>query len=420
MKRKLLTLLAAAATTSALHAQEGLYYLGSEAQESLPLKWMVGVNATYDDNVSPTAVGIGANESAFSLNPYVGLSFVNMTPQSTLDVYARLGAIYYIDGPSAPGTDDLYPQIRAGVNWTRRFTERLRFSSRNFVAYELEPDYAYGFATSRQVDAYIFWGTDNAIGYRWTERLATYTGFALEGVDYDSNVTSADRFTWELYHQFRYQLTPQSVLTFDYRYADTSAGGLASDSSSHYLLLGLEHRFSPNTILVAKAGAQIKRSDAIGGSDGTSPFVELAMRSQVNEQFSIRAFVRYSSEVYDTVRVVTVPGASGLYDFDDRQTLRVGIKASYDLSPKVSIFGGVDYIPSAFDDGRLTFVNFGAPAPVASGIDEDLLNLYIGLTVRFTERLYGSLSYNYTDNSSDFAGYSYDRNRINFGLHAEF
>ncbi|GAA5481334.1 hypothetical protein [Haloferula sargassicola] len=414
MKSNFAALLAGAAALGSVHAAEGLYYIGSEAQESLPLKWVVGVNAIWDDNVTPTAVGPGANDEAFSLNPYVGVSFVNITPQSTLDVYARLGLVYYIDQPAAIGTDDIYPQSRIGVNWTHRFSERLRFSTRNFVAYELEPDYAYGFATSRQLDAYLYWQTDNSIGYRWTERLATYTGFNVTGLDYDSAVTNSDRLIWGVYQQFRYQLSPQSVATLDYRYSQTDADGLAADSSSHYILLGLEHRFSPNTIIVAKAGAQIRQSDALFGSDSTNPYAELALRSRINDVFSIRSFVRYGSEPYDTVRQVAL---GPLYDFDDRRTLRVGVSGEYMISPMLSLFGGVDYIGAQFDDGRLVS---GVGPLTANSIDEDLVNAYVGLSVKFADSIYGTVSYNYTDSSSDFVGYSYDRNRVSVGVRAEF
>ena len=413
MKRNLFAIIAAAAAATSASNAEGLYYVGSEAQESLPLKWTVGLNATWDDNVSPTAVVIGANENAFSLNPYVGVSFVNMTPQSTLDVYARLGAIYYLDKPTALGSEDFYTQARAGVNWTYRFSERLRFSTRNFIAYELEPDYAYGFATTRQLGEYLYWQTDNAIGYRWTERLATYTGFSLTGLDYDSSVPNSDRFTTTIYNQFRYQLSPQSVLTFDIRYADTEADGFASDSNSLYLLAGIEHRFSPNTILIVRGGVQLYEYDAPGGADGTAPYLELALRSQINDQFSLRGFVRYGNEVYDTTRSVL----GGLYDFDERNTLRLGISSEYEISPMLSLFGGLDYIPADFKEGR----RVAGVGPLAvSGLSEDLFNAYIGLSVKFTENFYGTLSYNYTDSSSDFIGYTYDRNRINVGLRAEF
>ncbi|WP_193212431.1 hypothetical protein [Luteolibacter marinus] len=409
MKRCFFPTLAIASSLGVAYGD--LYYIQDEAQESLPLKWTAGVNLTYDDNVNPTAVGIGADDSAFSFNPYVGVSFVSISPQTTWDVYARIGAIYYFDSPAAVGSDDLYGQSRVGVNWTHRVSERLRFSSRNFLSYELEPDYAYGFATSRQLGEYFYWQTDNSVGYRWTERLATYTGFTLTGLDYSGGVANQDRFTWALYNQFRYQLTPQTVLTAEYRFAHTNGDGVSTDYDDHYILGGFEHRFSPNTILVFKAGAQIHDADA--GSDSTSPYAEATLRTQVNEQFSIRSFLRYGVEGYDTVRTV----GTGLYEFDDRRTFRLGVSGEYAFSQMLSAFGGIDYIPATFDDGRIV----GGAGPIAAGgLDEDVWNAYVGLSVKFNEMLYGTVSYNYTDCSSDFFGQSYDRNRVNVGLRAEF
>jgi hypothetical protein len=413
MNRSFLSAIAIASSLGS--AQGDLYHIQDEAQESLPLKWSVGANLTWDDNVNPTAGILGANDDALSINPYVGLSFVNITPQTTWDVYARIGAIYYFDEPSALGSDDLYTQSRVGLNWTHRVSERLRFSSRNFLSYELEPDYAYGFSTTRQLGEYFYWQTDNSVGYRWTERLATYTGFTLTGLDYDDVVLNQDRFTWTLYNQFRYQLTPQSVLTADYRYSQTDGADLSSDYTDHYLLGGIEHRFSPNTILVARAGVQLHESEATGGGDTTSPFFEATVRTQLNEQLSVRGFMRYGVEGYDTVRTV----GNGLYEFDDRQTFRLGVSGEYSISQMLSVFGGVDYIPATFDDGRL--VAAAGPSPVtAGGLDEDVVNAYVGLSVKFTEMLYGTFSYNYTDSSSDFFGQSYDRNRVSVGVRAEF
>lgn len=390
---------------------QGLYYVGSEAQESIPLKWVVGLNATYDDNVAP---GFGPEESSIGLNPYVGFSFVSMTPQTTWDVYARLGLVYYVDQPDIPGMDDVNSQSRAGVNLTHRFSERLRFSSRNFISYELEPDYSYGYASSRQLSEYFYWQTDNSIGFRWSERFATYSGFRLTGADY-GDVQNNNRFTWELYNQLRYQLGPQTVLTGDYRYAQTSdpTDNIASDSTDQYALIGVEQRFSPNTIGIFRAGAQFR--DVDDGASTTSPYVELALNSQVTQQYSVRAFARYGIESYDTV--LTHPTA-GLVEFDDRRTLRIGISNEYAVSPMLSIFGGVDYIPTNYAGGR----SVSAPPFLGSvsDLDEDLVNAYIGVSVKFNDYLTGTASYNYTDSASDIPGRDYDRNRISLGLSAEF
>ncbi|MES2440287.1 MAG: outer membrane beta-barrel protein [Verrucomicrobiota bacterium] len=387
---------------------QGLYYVGSEAQESLPLKWVVGTNVTYDDNVAPGG-GPGTEEDSVAFNPYVGLSFVSITPQTTWDVYARLGLVYYLDEPT--NGDDVNSQSRAGVNLTHRFNERLRFSSRNFISYELEPDYSYGYASSRQLGEYFYWQTDNSVGFRWTERFATYTGFSLTGADYD--LQNNDRFTWELYNQLRYQLGPQTILTGDYRYAETSGSDQSSDSTDQYLLVGVEQRFSPNTIGIARVGAQFR--DVDDGTSNTSPYLELALNSQVTQQFSVRAFARYGIESYDTVRFdSSIPDN---VEYDNRSTLRIGVSSEYAISPMFSIFGGVDYIPTSFEDGRPLTAVAGTPV---SDRDEDLVNTYIGVSMKFNDYLTGTATYNYTNSSSDFANNDYDRNRISLGLSAEF
>jgi Putative beta-barrel porin 2 len=406
MKLKFSTGLLSSLFVASASAQ-GLYYVGSEVQESIPLKWVVGANASYDDNVTP---GAGAKHGSASFNPYVGLSFVNITPQTTWDVYARLGLIYYFDAPTGGNSNDLNSQSRIGLNLTHRFSERLRFSSRNFISYELEPDYSYGYASSRQLGEYFYWQTDNSIGFRWTERFATYTGISVTGADYD--LKNNDRITWEAYNQFRYQLGPQSVLTGDYRYSQTTGYDQASDSRNQYILLGLEQRFSPNTIGIIRAGAQLRSVDQ--GKSSTSPYVEAALNSQVTQQLSVRAFTRYGIESYDTVRTLA---GSGLVEFDDRKTLRLGVSSEYAFSPKFSMFGGVDYIPTSFESGRQI------PSVAGSTVEdqkESIINAYVGASMKFTDFLTGTVSYNFTRSASDFSNNDYNRNRISLGLSAEF
>ncbi len=410
MKIKLTIGVLSALTTAALQAK-GLYYVPNDTEESVPLRWSVGITATYDDNTTPGPAATDGDET-FSLNPYVGLSFVSVTPQTTWDVYARVGAIYYLDEPQAAGTDDVYGQVRAGVNLSHSFNERLRLNSRNFLSYELEPDYSYGFASNRQTGEFLYYQTDNSLGYRWTERFATISGFQISGLSYDSSVPNQDRFTWTLYNQFRYQLSPQSVLTASYRYSETDGDGLATDSTNQYLLVGLEHRFTPNTIAIVSAGAQFRDVDGLGGDNSSNPFLEVNLRTQVNTQFAIRSFVRYGVEDYDTVFALgAVP-----VQYDERLTLRVGVSGTYELSPSVSLYGGVDLVNTSYESGRnLTTGGGGIPDQ-----DETLVNAYIGASMKLTEILTGTLTYNFTNSDSDLPGRNYDRNRITVGLSAEF
>lgn len=405
---------------SGLYSASNLYFMGEDATESIPLKWSVGLDVVWDDNVNPTLLpgSIGYEDSGTALNPFVEVAFVNITPQTTMDLYARIGMLYYFDKPGGM-SDDTFPDVKVGFNLTHRFNERLRFVTRNYVSWELEPDYSYGFANNRLSDYYVYYSTDNSIGYRWTERFATYTGFRITDYDYNDNfigANSQDRFMWMVYQTFRYQLTPQTVLTASYRYSQTDAGGIANDSTNQYALLGIEHRFSPTTVGILRGGAQFRDVDGIGGETSTSPYFEGIIRSRINEQFAVRGYLRYGIEDYDTIYQGFLVGLpTGLpVEFDKRSALRLGFSADYAISPRFRMFGGVNYIYSDYEDGRIGL------APVATNPEENLFNIYIGMSMKINDWLYANATYNYTNSDSDILSRDYDRNRVSVGMRAEF
>ena len=387
-----------------LASAQGLYDIApnDEAKESSPLKWNAGLSLGWDDNVTPTSVANSGDETTY-VDAYVGASLVSITPQTTWDVFGRVGGHYYFDAPKATG-DDLTGNGRLGISWAHRVSERLRFISSNYVAYELEPNYNEGFASDRQLEEYLNYQSDNAVGYRWSERFATYTGIKYRGIDYGSSASNNDRTTLTLYNQFRYSASAQTVWTFDYRYSETDSSGTAGDSTNNYLLLGVEHRFSPNSVLALKAGVQMR--DVNGGKDSDSPFVEAALRTRVNDQFSVRAFARYSVEDYGTSFVG--------FTYDTNNTLRVGVSADYVVSPTLTLNAGVNYVMTEMEDAR-GFV----PAGLASA-DTDLINLYLGFSYKVNDGLFLTGSYNWTDSDSDLTSRNYDRNRASLGVRVTF
>lgn len=397
---------------------QGLYDMApnDDALESLPITWSAGLSLGYEDNVTPTVVKSpilgsgtpGYRESSGYVSAYVGAAYVNITPQTTWDVYGRLGGTFYFDAPSSMSNDG-YGDARLGVNVAHRVSERLRFTSRNYLAYEMEPNYNYGITLDRQLEPYFHWTTDNAVGYKWSDLWATYTGFRYTGVNYgsDGNADLNDRNTFALYHQFRYRSSEQTVWTADYRYSATRARAGANDSSSNYLLAGVEHRFSPNTVGIMKLGAQWRNVD--GGENNTSPFLEAALRSQVNEEFSVRAFARYSQEDYGT--------SFQTYSYDRNDTFRLGLTADYTVSPVLTLHGGLNYIMTDMQDA--TDVTVG-------DLDQNLWNLNLGFSYKVNDAIYVTGSYNYTNSGSSggtpLAAESrdYAQNRAQLGIRYEF
>lgn len=399
LTKSILTSLLPCAAVSA----QGLYSIApndDEAGSSLPLTYIVGASIGYDDN--PTPLSNVSNGSVF-IEPYVQANWVNVSPQTTWDLYARLGVRFYFQDVEVGDGDQTTFNVRVGANYTHRFSERLRFSSRNFVGYETEPDFTSGFGGDRSSN-YFRYTTDNSIGYRWTDRLGTQTGISFSGVDFD-DFEDSDYNQFTLRHSFRYRVSPATVLTASYRYTSTFSDTNSGDSSSHFVTGGVEHRINPLSAIVLRAGVQI--TDPDNGSGRTRPFVEAALRSSLTSQLSTRVFVRWSNETFN--RSLT-DGGGVVNTFERSDTLRIGARATYALNPRVSLFGGVNYIRTGYDDP----VN-----AVSVEGDEDLWNLNVGASYQLTDNLFLNGSYNYSESISDFDR-EYDRNRFQLGVQATF
>lgn len=382
--------------TGAASAQ-GIFNIvpNDDATESIPLRYTLSASVGYDDNVTPTS---GNDQDATFGSVNLGAEYVNITPQTNFNVSANVGATHYFD--SIDGGEDTYGNARLALNIAHSVSERLRLVTRNFVNYGLEPDYQYSFANDRTLEEYLFLSTDNAIGYKWTDRFATYTGIRYDTVSYDGDRSDVDNLT--LYNQFRYIGSKTTVYTLDYRYRMADVED-ANDSDNHHLLLGIEKRLNPNSVLIARAGVQYREVD--GGDSSTSPFVEVGYRSKVNQQFSIRGDVRYGIEDYDRTFLVGGVPAS----FENTTALRVSFAADYALSPVVILTGGVNYIHSEYEDGNV------------GDAESDILNLYAGLTYRINDALSANVTYNFTtSDSDDIDSRDYDRNRVQVGMSYTF
>ena len=408
MKKQSITAFALGAALMGSAGAQSLYDLAPDdtVSESLPLTYTAGVNLGFGDNPTPL---LGGDDSAMYGQAYVGAAFLTNTPQTTLNFGIQLGVIHYFDNLDVAGVDidDTAFTASTYLNWTHRVSERLRFVSRNVLTYELEPDYSVGFQAQRQIGNYFRWSTDNAVGYRWSERFATYTGIRFQGITFD-DFSGGDRSMWTLYNDFRYQVSERTVATFTYRYQDVDADAQVTDATNQFILVGVEHRFSPRSTAVIRAGAQIR--DVSQGDDSTNPYLEASVNTQVNEVFSIRGYARYGVE--DWQRALTFPAAPGLLAiYSNTDTLRIGFTGDYQLSREISFTGGVNFAFLDFTDLQRGI------GP--SSVEEELLNAFIGVNYQVNESLNLNARYNFEDLSSD-AGRSYDRNRFSVGASTTF
>ena len=84
---------------------QGLYSIApndDEASSSLPLTYIVGASVGYDDNPTPLFDGDDVNDGSGFLSAFVQANWSSVSPQTTWDVFARVGVRYYftdLDGP---------------------------------------------------------------------------------------------------------------------------------------------------------------------------------------------------------------------------------------------------------------------------------------------------------------------------------
>ena len=119
-----------------------------------------------------------------------------------------------------------------------------------------------------------------------------------------------------------------------YGFEDNDSG---SDADSLYLLVGAEHEFSETTVGVIRVGGQYYSPDH--GDESWSPYIEGTIRTQVNEQLGMRAFVYYGNTarnrniwIHDCDAIGSFPDMTANALYNDRKILRIGSQASYVVS----------------------------------------------------------------------------------------
>lgn len=410
------TLFVANATAQSLYVASNKHL----DEAPLPFKWDVGLTTIYDDNVA--SANDKLKEGGLAYNPNLGLSVEQSSPLTKWSVAGVLGIIYYPDPPTLQGDkkpiDDLSNQSHINANLDHQFTERLRFTSNNMISREREPDYSYGMASGHSGKGeYVTLSTDDSLSFRWSKQIGTVSGVKLSNTQYpgaDSKDNNRDNIG--IHNQFRYQLSPQIVLTSAYNYSKSlSAGGQnAADSDDHYLTVGEEYRYSPTVIGIASAGAQFHSTTT--GNSSTNPYVEGSLNAKVSKEINLRSFVRYSAES-DSLNQNNVV-------FSEHRILRLGVTNEWAISPMFTVTNGLDYMPGTFMGGVIKGEAGAEDVPV-SDRSETLVSSYVTLRMRFNDFLSGSLSYTYTNNASDLTDFlgrtqAYNRNRFSLGLSANF
>ena len=362
---------------------------------ALPFHVSASVRGGYDDNVNTQT--FNAQGSTF-LNVNVALTYSFGSSRTKFDLQTNGGITQYFDQPG--GTNyDFNPNVTFSI--THKATPRLTLALTSYDAYQNQPDFVYNAGLNRRSGSF-FYGTNKfSASYRWRPRFSTVSSYTLNIIWYPDAATGTyeNRFENIFGNEFRFLVWPTTTLVAEYRLGIIAYENSVRDSTSHFLLGGIDHSFSPRFSITTRAGVEIRSYNNF--ANRTDPYVEGTLTYALGPHMSLSWNNRYSIEEPD---VVGSPG---------RTTFRSGLTGSYKVTARIT--GTLaTYYEHDNNDGTISFFFFSPP------FTEDSLTLSAGLRYAINHTWGAELGYDFTDVESDLPFRSYSRNRFYGGVNFTF
>jgi hypothetical protein len=352
---------------------------------AVPIQITAGLDTGYDDNVTTSPNGEG---SPFARENIV-LTYARpgQRTQVSLIGVGRFGQFFDL------GTDDKNGNVTLSI--THNSSTRLSFYTNVYAAYETEPDFKSDVGPEN-VRADHFNTIDIfAVTYRWLPRLSTVTSYTFQRVKYaDASIgAEQDRMDNTFGETLLFSLTSRTNLVGDYRYQITDYDTAPNDSTTHYLLGGVDHHLTENLVVQARGGPSFRSFKDDG--DSVLPYFEGSVR-YVSSNHSLNWTTSYGFEA---------PNEAGV---SIRKTFRTGLVLTYNLTSRLSSTTAVYY---HHDENQ----GSGSSETSSAG-SQDSLDLLLGFSYTINKRLALHANYNYTSQSSLGSTPGYSRNSYSAGL----
>jgi len=359
-----------------------------------PVQILASISGGYDDNINTAS---SHEQSAFT-NGSVVLAYDFGNPRLQLALNAGAGGTYYYESLANQNYDI---DLRGGLGITYKAAPRLTLGSSIVIAYLTEPTFDYAGGLNRRNGNY-FYTTDKFFAlYAWTRRFSTKTSYTLDALNYDnaSIAAFANRVENTFGNEFQYQVVPTTKLIGEYRFGIVTYEHALRDSTTHFVLAGLDHTFNPRLSASVRGGAEFRFYEADG--DRIGPYFEGNLTYAVGKRTSVSWTNRYGIEEPD------VP------DAQSRTTFRTGLQGKYDFTSRISSRLAAYYEHSDYRGS----VSSSVPSmPFA----EDSVDLELTLRYALARYLRIEAGYNHAEISSDMGSREYSRNRYFGGLNFTF
>jgi hypothetical protein len=349
---------------------------------AIPLQLTASVDTGYDDNVTLSSSGQG---SVFT-RENVSLTYARPGQRTQFFVLGIGRFSQYFD---VSGQDETAGNVTLSL--THNFSSRLSFYASIYAAYQNEPNFQSNVGPENVRSNFFDTVDIFSLTYRWSSRLTLVTSYTFERVKYDQSSVGdfQDRIDSTIGEQLVFNLTSRTGLVGEYRYQSITYDTAPTDSTTHYILAGINHNLTEHLIVHVRAGESFRSLENAG--DSALPYFESSV-DYVRSNHSLRWVTSYGFES---------PTAGGA---TTTKTLRTGVNLTYNLTSRLSSTTGIYYHHDENQGG------------IGSTGTQDSFDLSVGLHYTINKHFVLNANYEHSSISSLGSVPGYSRNRYYAGL----
>ncbi len=374
--------------------------LDSGKFEKRPFVITTDLRFGYDSNVNTTY--FNPHSSGF-FNLGVSVAYTASSPRSTLTVGLGVNFVFYFD--PAPNTREFQVNATLNVAYTYKISPRMSLAISTGNIYGTQPEFTIVGLNTRVAGNYFYSANRLALAYQFTSRFSSITSFVPIVVLYQDEPykTGQNRVEYYASEELRYLVTPTVSLVGEYRFSFIDYLNLnIHDSTSNYVIGGLDASLSPRLKLSLRGGAQFADYRNSNQSTVTTPYFEGSMSYDYKKYSNIAFIMRYGVEQTD------ITGT--LY----REGFRIGVNLRHQLTPRISLSGSFYYTNAHYlGDTATPLLNPG-------NFTENIYDTAVGVRYAVNRNFSLDVGYLYTFVDSPLLGRSYNRNRVFAGVRFQF
>src|SRR5438552_6174064 len=280
---------------------------------TIPIQITAGVDMGYDDNATLTPSGEGSS--------FVGENVTLTYNRSTEPTQFYLLGIGRFDQYFNVNRNDVNGNVTMSL--THNFSTRLSFYASVFAACQTPPNFRSNVGTENVVSDHFYTTDIFSLTYHWFPRFSMITSYTFNRVKYAqaSIGNSQDRIDTTLGEQFQFSLTHRTNLVGEYRFEMINYDTAPTDSTTHFILAGVNHNLTEHLIVHARGGESFRSLENDG--DMANPYFESSL-AYVSSNHSLNWTTSYGFEAPTAAGVTTT------------KTLRTGLTLIYGLTSRIS------------------------------------------------------------------------------------